>query len=465
MVRRPSIISRFVFLFSCCAAFASSERFVPILFMGNGYLQTDLRAGGSTFPLGYTTLGGVPFQLISCWKNFWCADIGDSVNPKTFSVEFALENVKTVYTLMNLYWGDPHDTTLAAIEFVGSGGALHRVPLVANVNIRDFDSRPPSYSDSIDTNFTKEVFNNKAGQRLDCQKFTLPPVFMEQNLVEIRIIDNGYAEKQRVFLYGITAGVDFQMGESYQPLSFAFNGRLQTSMAGSVGLNYPCGELNFQGVPFSIPATGDNWWHASNAGTTNPRVLEIPVNKYGVSEIFTLINTYWGVHGDSTKACVQIIGDKDSFTVSLFTGRHIRDFDYLDDVYENEIDSAITTEVYNNGNGQRLDRQRLFLPLGFLHDTLRSIRIIDKGDDGVQRIFLYGITIKYLQSPAGTISPRLHGKTVPSPWRCETFFGVDGRRITKTVAENSRAARVIIRRSGASARLTVTKLTAEQSKQ
>lgn len=398
-----------------CSIHAHASQFIPVQFEGNANLQTQLPAAGATFPKGYTTLATIPFQLNPTGNNFWCGAIGTEPNPHILSVPVAIDSVKTVYALMNLYWGKPHDSTIAAIEFVGSPCALYRVPLVANVNIRDFDTIPPSFADSIDTAFAKEVFNNHQGQRLDCLKFELPPEFFGQKLTEIRVIDSGETDVQRVFVYGITVETSpLPIPQTLEPIPFACNGRLQTDLTGSTGKNYPCGELTLKGIPFSIPATGNNWWHASNAGTENPRILTIPVNRYGVSEIYTLINLYWGVHGDSTMAAIEFAGDKDTFTVALYTGRHLRDFDYNGTVYENEIDTEITTEVYKNGNGQRLDRQRLVLPSEFLTDTLRSIRIIDNGAEKVQRLFLYGITVKHTQDMSTHAYVKKPARTAPT---------------------------------------------------
>lgn len=425
----------------------NASQFIPVQFDGNANLQMQLLTAGTSFPKGYTTLGNIPFQLSPNGNNFWCGAIGTEPNPRMLSVPVAIDSVKTVYALMNLYWGKPHDSTIAAIEFVGSPCALYRVPLVANVNIRDFDTIPPSFADSIDTAFAKEVFNNHKGQRLDCLKFELPPEFFGQKLTEIRVIDSGENDVQRVFVYGITVGTSpLPIPHTFEPIPFAYNGRLQTALIGSTGTNYPSGELTLKGIPFSVPATGNNWWHASSAGTENPRSLTIPVNRYGVSEIYTLINLYWGVHGDSTRAAIEFTGDKDTFTVALYTGRHVRDFDYLGTVYENEVDSEITTEVYRNGNGQRLDRQRLVLPSEFLTDTLRSIRIIDNGADEVQRLFLYGITVKHSQDMSTRAYVKKPSRTFlqkQSAAEQGSYF-INGRKVAKTGKHSSTPKQAII---------------------
>lgn len=373
-------------------AAAQESQFIPVTFTGNGNIQSQLPAGGKTLPVGYSTISGVPFQLETTGKNFWCAALEESPNPIVLTIPVEIEDAECIYTLINCYWGKPHDSTMGTIEFIGTNNATHTVKLIANENIRDFDYSPPSFADTINSKYTQEVFNNKDGQRLDLQTFRLPECFSGQKLTSIRITDNGGEDIQRLFLYGITVQAE-KVPERFSAIPFTYNGRLQTLLY--AGNEYPCGDILLGKVPFQIPASGPNWWHASNASGTNPKILSVDVNIFGVSELYTLINLYWGVHGDSTKATVQCIGTKDSFSIPLFTGRHLRDFDYLGTVYENDIDSGITSEVYNNGSGQRLDCQRLVLPSHFLNDTLKTVRFIDNGDENVQRFFLYGLTVKY----------------------------------------------------------------------
>jgi hypothetical protein len=381
----------------------SQNGYIPVCFEGNGNLQTDLLAAGDQYPKGYSTLNGVPFQLTPEGNNFWSGALCSESDPCTLFVPVDLDGVDTVFTLMNLYWGDTEET-LASIEFFGSEAGYHKVDLYANRHVRDFDSIPPEYADSIDPAFAVEVFNNDKGQRLDCQWFDLPEEFTQQKLTGVRIVDKGESNLQRLFIYGLTVKLVTTTGgnNAFEPVPFEYNGRLQDDLLGVSGPGYPCGDTIFEGVPFSIPAEGENWWHAVAVSGENPHVLEVPVNRFGVREIYTLINLYWGVHGDSTRAAVTVVGAKGEFTVALFTGRHIRDFDGLGTVYENEIDSAITTEIYNNNAGQRLDMQRLILPAQFLGDTLKKIRFIDSGESNIQRMFVYGITVSYAESSVTT---------------------------------------------------------------
>jgi hypothetical protein len=407
---------------------ALDSQFIPVKFTGNGNIQSQLPAGGKTLPVGYSTISGIPFQLEATGKNFWCASLDSGTNPIVLTIPLEIDKAECVYTLINCYWGKPHDTTMGTIEFFGTNNASYKVKLIANENVRDFDYSPPAFADSIDNIYTHEVFNNKTGQRLDLQAFKLPECFAGQKLTSVRITDNGGSNIQRLFLYGITvqASVEKTSGD-YSAIPFGYNGRLQSIL--HAGSGYPCGNLVLKGIPFQIPAAGPNWWHASNASGTNPKILNVDVNIYGASELYTLINLYWGVHGDSTKATVQCVGTKDSFSIALFTGRHLRDFDYLGTVYENNIDSGITEEVYNNGAGQRLDRQRLVLPSHFLNDTLKTIRFIDNGNENVQRIFLYGLTVKHQTVNKTFITSSTKNINLPEFSKNNTMFLLNGKKI------------------------------------
>jgi tetrahydromethanopterin S-methyltransferase subunit C len=50
--------------------------------------------------------------------------------------------------------------------------------------------------------------------------------------------------------------------------------------------------------------------------------------------------------------------------------------------------------VFDNGLGQRVDRQEFVLPASFANDTLVSVRFDDYGADNVQRVFLAGLTLE-----------------------------------------------------------------------
>ena len=190
----------------------------------------------------------------------------------------------------------------------------------------------------------------------------------------------------------------------YQPLDFSadFTGRIQTG--GLIGINESnlvlLGDVILGGVDFYVPATGSNYWNSYNAGGTNPITLEISVGLYGVSEVHTLINTYWGRY-DQNLASIEFFGsDGAYYKYELIGGVDIRD--YYNGAYTNTITSPNTTEVWTNnaGSPSRLDKQVFYLPSEFLTEELVSITLSDYGSTGNQRIFLTGITAGYDDSSA-----------------------------------------------------------------
>jgi hypothetical protein len=56
--------------------------------------------------------------------------------------------------------------------------------------------------------------------------------------------------------------------------------------------------------------------------------------------------------------------------------------DYNQDGNTNDINNTSTVQVWDNGLGQRLDRQEYILPPALTNQTLRSITITDTGDEG-----------------------------------------------------------------------------------
>ena len=58
---------------------------------------------------------------------------------------------------------------------------------------------------AINGTTTINVFNNgSSGQRLDKQLFVLPAAFASETLTEIKLIDTGATNVQRIFLAGVT---------------------------------------------------------------------------------------------------------------------------------------------------------------------------------------------------------------------------------------------------------------------
>ena len=153
----------------------------------------------------------------------------------------------------------------------------------------------------------------------------------------------------------------------------------------------PVGEVQLGGVPFSIPTSGNNAWHAHHDSGANPRVVEISVDVPMATEVYTLLNAFWGETSPGTFASIEFIGSDGAFyAVDLDGDDHVRDWNEA--TWANNIVNAV--EVWTSSSGkQHLDMQTFVLPADFHDETLQMIRIVDNGSDGVQRVGLTGLTV------------------------------------------------------------------------
>src|SRR5262249_38868308 len=94
----------------------------------------------------------------------------------------------------------------------------------------------------------------------------------------------------------------------YQAIDFSTWANTKLSSLGAVSSTFPTGSFVANGVPFFIPISGNNLWHSELATGPNPRFVDIPVEKFGVTAVDTLINTYWGQHGPNSYATVEFFG-------------------------------------------------------------------------------------------------------------------------------------------------------------
>jgi hypothetical protein len=140
---------------------------------------------------------------------------------------------------------------------------------------------------------------------------------------------------------------------------------------------------------------GNNYWNSYYAEGLNPRILEAPVNQYGVTEVHTLINTLWGRPGPESYAYIEFIGSDGAYYRKDLVGNDdIRDV--RPNIYTtNVINETTTINVWTDGY-YRLDKQQYILPIAFHTQNLDTIRLVDNGADGWQRVFLAGVTVKTL---------------------------------------------------------------------
>lgn len=183
------------------------------------------------------------------------------------------------------------------------------------------------------------------------------------------------------------------------------------------GFMYPVsGPLMVGGVPFTLAAdgNGNNTWSATPIfGMPQPpsNVLDIPVNVFGVTQAFTLINSYFGSFG-STVGTVEFKGSGGAdASFDLTEGVNIRDH-YLGG-FNDAITPGTPEAVFGDGS-VHLDRQTFTLPSEFAGQTLTDIVLTGLGgvtlsaQDGEP--FIAGVTVTTSAVPEpGTLALALTG--------------------------------------------------------
>ncbi|NUM35666.1 MAG: hypothetical protein HUU50_14055 [Candidatus Brocadiae bacterium] len=195
------------------------------------------------------------------------------------------------------------------------------------------------------------------------------------------------------FILAFMAGVVYAE-TFYKNVAFSTNITLQSCIN-----NYapPTGNVTFGGVPFSLGSTPMSWNSSvaagGGAGTVN---LDIQVNLFGITEVHTLISTWWGTTGNYASLTFYGSGGT-TYTKSLYGNSDIRD--YLNGSYTNSINGTTTTQVWS-GSIYRIDKQTILLPTAFQSETLVSIRLSDWGNNSLQRTFLSGVAVGYVPEPS-----------------------------------------------------------------
>ena len=168
------------------------------------------------------------------------------------------------------------------------------------------------------------------------------------------------------------------------PLS-SDNAKLQDLTNGN---NYPVsGALTVGGVPFTIAvdANGNNMWTTFLNGT----VLDIPVNVFGVSTGYTLMNSIFGSCG-ATIGTVEFQGSGGADqTFALIEGINIRD--HIVGAFCNNI--APGTPSMDFGGDVHLDRQTFALSSAFLSQTLTHVVLTGFHLGGLGEPFITSLTV------------------------------------------------------------------------
>ncbi len=169
----------------------------------------------------------------------------------------------------------------------------------------------------------------------------------------------------------------------------------------------PVGLVTLAGIPFDIAsnAAGKQAWHADVAvnGGSGPVNITNSVNVYGVTKVYSLINTWCGQPGPTAYAWFVFTGSAGTiFTNALVGGTDIRDYNGA--TWENNINGTTTINVFdclsdNWGSPGRLDMQQIALPPEFATQSLVSIQLVDNGGPSFQRVVLDGLTVQAAALP------------------------------------------------------------------
>jgi hypothetical protein len=157
---------------------------------------------------------------------------------------------------------------------------------------------------------------------------------------------------------------------------------------------YPSSDPTLGGVPFQLrsDAKGNNIFYIDTTNQVDS-VLHIPVHAYGVTTVYTLINTIGGV-GGADVGSVTFKGDSgSSYSVALIEGSNVRD--HFFGVFDNATTDPMTTQAVFGVNAPwhaHYDLQAFKLPAYFATNTLDEIIFRAHGDSG-GRAFLAGVTV------------------------------------------------------------------------
>ncbi len=189
------------------------------------------------------------------------------------------------------------------------------------------------------------------------------------------------------------------VSEGFFPIDFSSSHNYTVQ----VNPSFPVGDVTLGGVPFSIPNTQLNGWSSGDGkgesgGNDGTWVLNIDVDKFGVSDVYTLINTFWGTTSGG-RMSVEFFGSDGAYLKKeLVGGSDTRDWN-LYSAFPTTINNTTTTNVVSipngrDGNPDVMDMQHFVLPDDFKDETLASVRITDNRTTGVHSGLLWGITVK-----------------------------------------------------------------------
>jgi hypothetical protein len=203
------------------------------------------------------------------------------------------------------------------------------------------------------------------------------------------------------------------LGQEYDQVDFS--SQANWTWAGIENLGFPngvflpgapTGVTTLGGIPFDIRSNNasDQAWNADIANTGSGQVsITMNVNVYGVTNVYTLINTFAGQPGPNSYASLIFTGAGGaSYTKSLIGNIDIRDYNHGGG-WTDFINGTTTTNVFRDtdiyDNPGVLDMQNIALPSAFASQTLTTIELVDNGGLGIQRVILDGVTVASSPTP------------------------------------------------------------------
>lgn len=153
------------------------------------------------------------------------------------------------------------------------------------------------------------------------------------------------------------------------------NARLSTLTGGN---GYPPngGMLTLGGIEHRIAVNGSN--ESACMFVANETKI-VPVNSFGVAEVYTIINSGYGAFGQPNGQ-VEIHGSGGLVhTIPLMQGDNIRD--HYNGNYNNSAPNVNAT--HNFSTGVRMDQQKIVLPVAFQAALLTEIRLVAQNNVGL----------------------------------------------------------------------------------
>jgi len=159
------------------------------------------------------------------------------------------------------------------------------------------------------------------------------------------------------------------------------------------GSNYPQngGPLTVAGVLFTLSTIGSSSHTATIQSSTTsgvPQTYSIPVNRTGVTTVYTLINSAFGSCGTSVGELDFVGATTPTFVYVLTEGTNIRDHNIPSGFCQTATGVAGTATF---GGLVRLDMQQINLPAGFATDTLLSVSFKSYGLAGAGSPFVAAV--------------------------------------------------------------------------